>query len=134
MSLRDVDIRGALSNASRRLRGSERIRRLDALFRSLQGRIRRSTFWAAASVSWVVFGVLFAALQGLFGPASTLVLYPPFFWSLFALSAKRYHDVGKSPRWLSLLAIPVVGVAAVALELGVRRGSRGENRYGAEPR
>ena len=78
---------------------------------------------------WVAFAVLFAVLEGLFGRASTLVLYPPFFWSLFALSAKRYHDIGKSPRRLFELAIPVVGVVVVAFELGVRRGTRGRNCY-----
>ena len=120
------------TSTSRRLRAVEHIRRLDQLFRSPRGRIPRSTFWAAALSGWVAFAVLFAVLQGLVGRASTLVLYPPFFWSLFALSAKRYHDIGKSPRRLSQLAIPVLGVAVVAFELGVQRSMHGRNRYDLE--
>ena len=104
-----------------------------SLFARLRGRIPRSTYWRAVLFVWVAFIVAFLALEANVSRASTLALYPPLFWVLLALSAKRYHDLGRSAAWLLLLAIPLVGVAWVAFELGFRRGTRGENRYGPDP-
>ena len=41
-----------------------------------------------------------------------------------AVSARRLRDLGRSPRWLLLLALPFGGVALLAL-LGLARGSAG---------
>ena len=103
------------------------------LFGRFRGRIARSTYWYAVLFAWAAFIVAFLLLEGNVSRASTLVLYPPFFWAMFALAAKRYHDLGRSAAWLLLLAIPVVGVAWVVFELGFRRGTRGENRHGPDP-
>jgi uncharacterized membrane protein YhaH (DUF805 family) len=103
------------------------------LFFSPRGRISRGTFWLAACALGVAFIVLFVALEAIAGRASTLILYPPVFWAAFALAAKRYHDRDKSPLWLALLLIPILGVLWVAFELGCRRGTDGENRYGPDP-
>jgi uncharacterized membrane protein YhaH (DUF805 family) len=96
-------------------------------------RLPRSTFWLAIIAASLVFIVLFAGLDSLLGHGSTLVLYPPFFWMLFVLSSKRYHDLNRSAKWLLLLLIPLLGVLWVAAELAFRRGTAGENAYGADP-
>lgn len=103
------------------------------LFLRFRGRISRSTYWGAVLFIWVAFIVAFLALEANVSRASTLFLYPPFFWAMFVLAAKRYHDLGRSAAWLLLLLIPLVGVAWVAFELGFRRGTRGENRHGPDP-
>jgi uncharacterized membrane protein YhaH (DUF805 family) len=103
------------------------------LFARLRGRIPRSTYWRAMLFAWTAFIVAFLILDANVSRSSTLFLYPPFFWAMLALSAKRYHDLGRSAAWLLLLAIPLVGVVWVAFELGFRRGARGENRYGPDP-
>jgi uncharacterized membrane protein YhaH (DUF805 family) len=103
------------------------------LFLSPANRLPRSTFWSATIAVSLVFIVLFAGLDSLFGHGSTLVLYPPFFWILFVLCAKRYHDLNRSAKWLALLLIPLLGVLWVAAELAFRRGTAGENAYGADP-
>jgi uncharacterized membrane protein YhaH (DUF805 family) len=104
-----------------------------SLFARLRGRIPRSTYWRAMLFACAAFIVAFLFLDANVSRASTLFLYPPFLWVMLALSAKRYHDLGRSAAWLLLLAIPLVGVAWVAFELGFRRGTRGENRYGPDP-
>jgi uncharacterized membrane protein YhaH (DUF805 family) len=104
-----------------------------SLFGRLRGRIPRSTYWRAMIFASATFIVAFLVLEANVSRTSTLLVYPPFFWATLALSAKRYHDLGRSAAWLLLLAIPLVGVAWVAFELGFRRGTRGENRYGPDP-
>ena len=103
---------------------------LRRLFLSIRGRIPRSTFWFATLGAWTAFIVLFLALDAVFGRTGTLLLYPPLYWALFAVSVKRYHDLGTSAWWLLLLLLPIAGPAWVAIELGLRRGTRGDNRFG----
>lgn len=100
---------------------------------SPRGRIARSTYWFWSILVWVAFIALFSVLEAMLGRSSTLVLYPPFFWALFVLAAKRYHDLAKSPAWLLLLVIPVIGPLWVGIELGFRRGTQGENQFGTDP-
>ena len=99
-----------------------------------QGRVRRSTFWLAMSGLWAAFVLSFVLLEASLGRPSTLLLYPPFFWALGALLRKRLHDRDKSPAWLLLLLLPLLGPLWIAFELGLLRGSRGDNRYGPYPR
>src|SRR5437868_12217196 len=107
---------------------------LAALFFSTRGRLRRSTSWLASLALGAVFVFLFIALAATTGRPSTLVLYPPFFWALFCLASKRLHDRDKSALSLLLLVIPLLGPLWLALELGLLAGTRGENRYGLDPR
>lgn len=100
---------------------------------TLKGRIARSTFWLSWLTISLIFIVLYAGLDNLFGHSSTLLLYPVFFWMIFSLSVRRYHDLNRSTFWLLLLLIPIFGVLVVAMELLIRRGTAGENTYGADP-
>ena len=107
--------------------------RLLRLYFSPRGRIARSTYWTACIALGIAFVAAFIALESLFGRNSTLVLYPLLFWCAFALAAKRCHDRAKSPLWLLLLLIPVLGPLWWLIALGLRRGTLGENQYGHDP-
>ncbi len=110
------------------------MRRLGRLLFSFRGRITRSTFWAGFLSVGFVFVVLLTFLDTTLGRRSSLVLYPFLFWSLAALAVRRLHDRGRSPAWLLLLAVPLVGPLLLLGELGFRKGTPGENQYGQDPR
>src|SRR5882724_936705 len=95
-----------------------------------RGRISRSTYWHASLLIWCCFYIFYTALSRLFGPASTWLIYPPFFWSVFTLSSKRLHDVGKSGLWLALFLVPVLGPIYLFWQLLFRRGARVKNGFG----
>lgn len=99
----------------------------------MRGRISRFTYWSACIPAWLIFTVLFVFLESSFGRGSTLLLYPPFFWCLVALSVKRMHDRGRSPIWLIAVVVPLLGPLWLLVELGLRVGTPGENQYGADP-
>jgi uncharacterized membrane protein YhaH (DUF805 family) len=50
-----------------------------------------------------------------------------------AITIKRLHDRGRSGWFLSITAIPVVGVIWLAIEVGLLPGARGANRFGPDP-
>jgi uncharacterized membrane protein YhaH (DUF805 family) len=104
------------------------------VFLSFRGRLRRSSFGLASLGLICAFAGLFALMDAAIGRGSTLVLYPAFYWAALALCTKRLHDRGKSPFWLFLLLIPILGPLWTAIELALFRGTRGANRYGPDPR
>jgi uncharacterized membrane protein YhaH (DUF805 family) len=104
-----------------------------SLLFSFRGRLRRTTFWWSGTLLCVMFIVLFVFLDATFGRASTLFLYPPFFWIVAALAVKRMRDRGKPPAWLLIALIPVIGPLWLFVDLGLLRGTPGENHYGPDP-
>jgi len=103
------------------------------LLLSFSGRIPRSTFWVTTLLLALTFVLLLISIETVFGRTSSLVLYPPFFWAFAAIVAKRMRDRGKSPAWLLLVLIPLLGPLWLLVDLGVLRGTRGENQYGDDP-
>ncbi len=79
------------------------------------------------------FMTLFVLIERTGGRESTLLLYPPFYWSLLAVSIKRYHDLGRSGLWLLVFLVPLLGPAFVAFELALRGGAEVSNRFGEPP-
>jgi uncharacterized membrane protein YhaH (DUF805 family) len=106
---------------------------LDTFF-SFRGRLSRAAFWGASLLVLAVFVVLFVFLESAAGRTATWILYPPFLWSVLALSVKRLHDRAKSPWWLLIVAIPVLGPLWLFVSLYLRSGTPGENQYGHDPR
>ncbi len=104
-----------------------------SLLFSFRGRVPRSAFWWCGMLLCTAFIVLFVFLEAIFGRTSTLVLYPPFFWIAAALGVKRMRDRGKSPAWLLIALVPVVGPLWLLVDLGLLRGTPGENHYGPDP-
>ena len=98
-----------------------------------KGRIARATFWWTLVLAGAGFVVLFVFLDSILGRPATLALYPPFFWIAAAAAVKRMRDRGRSPAWLLAALVPVLGPLWLLLELGMLRGTPGENHYGPDP-
>lgn len=105
---------------------------------SLDGRIGRGMFWLGLLLAHLIaFAVVLAAgylhvrpfghEQNILFIAILVAAYP-----VLAVAWKRAHDRGL-PGWLALLCfIPYVGLA-MALYLGIAKGTPGSNAYGSDP-
>ncbi len=100
---------------------------------STRGRITRSAYWHLALLLACAFYVPYTLLYHLTGPVGTWVIYPPFYWCVWATSCKRLHDVGKSGWWLLLFLVPVLGPLFLAFQLLLRGSERKDNHFGPSP-
>jgi uncharacterized membrane protein YhaH (DUF805 family) len=113
---------------------------LSKLLFSFEGRIPRSTFWyytVALAVVSVLARVVDAAIAGQ-NPSSgygCVTVFAGFAGIVTGLAVvvKRCHDVDRSPWFLLVGLIPIVGQIWLLAELGFRRGTAGANGYGADP-
>lgn len=106
---------------------------------SINGRIRRSTFWAVIVPLFLVsFGLQIAIAVsvnkgGAVGLAVlALIFFVPAIWVAIATYVKRWHDLNKSGWMVLTLFIPFVNFL-ILLYLGVAPGTAGVNRFGEEP-
>ena len=97
-------------------------------------RLRRRSFLGTSLCASAVFVVLFVFVEGQLGHGATLALYPPFWLVIVFACAARMRDRGRSPFWLVLILVPVLGPAWLAVELLFRGGTEGVNQYGPDPR
>jgi len=126
-------------------------------FTSFEGRINRQKWWLGVIVltiaQWVimfVLGMFFGAAVpaevdpnamgygasfqlGAVGTIILLVIMIPFIWAGLALSAKRWHDRGKSAWWILIGLIPLIGAIWTLVENGFLKGTEGPNQYGPDP-
>lgn len=113
---------------------------------SFRGRIRRSTYWGATLCAFVVYiGVIVgvSVIEGAVARAgpqqlsvTPFIMLPVigvFYWVLFAVQAKRWHDRDKSGWWLLIQLVPILGPIWGFIEVGCLRGTIGPNRYGDDP-
>jgi uncharacterized membrane protein YhaH (DUF805 family) len=131
---------------------------LKVLF-SFRGRIPRSTYWIYSLPVNGLIALLFQRIKVLaearepvsgssalppLAPAGDgplvpwevvvlLLCYLPLLWMKLAVLAKRWHDQNRSANWLLVSFVPLVGMVINFLECGCNPGTRGENRYGADP-
>ncbi len=128
------------------------------LFFSFNGRINRAKWWVGILVLFVVQMVLWAILGTVFGLSAmgsfdpndaasadammeqmssmiipAMILFAVMIYPTLAVHAKRWHDRNKSGWWSLVMLIPMVGVIWLIVELGILRGTDGENRYGPDP-
>jgi uncharacterized membrane protein YhaH (DUF805 family) len=97
------------------------------------GRARRAEFWQFALINLVILIALdviglvakFPLLGGIYALA---VLLPG-----LAVTIRRLHDTDKSGWWYLIVLVPLVG-AIVLLVFTATEGTRGPNKYGADPK
>jgi uncharacterized membrane protein YhaH (DUF805 family) len=128
-----------------------------SLFTSFEGRINRQKWWLGLIVlviaQWVIMFVItmfFGASMptevdpntmgysasyrlGAVGTIILLIIMIPFIWASLALSAKRWHDRGKSAWWILIGLIPLIGAIWTLVENGFLKGTDGPNQYGPDP-
>ena len=111
----------------------------------VRGRASRNDWWEVAAFSLFAFGFpatvgYVCALEGeraigwalgAFGGAFLCGCVG--FFAILATSVRRLRDAGFSGRWLQWAFFPVVGWAILAVLLLFWPGTKGENRYGAQP-
>ncbi len=122
------------------------------LFTSFNGRIGRQQWWigliALVVAQWIVMmviGLVFGSMTA--EPAAngavpempvtalilSILVAIPFVWAGLALSAKRWHDRGKSAWWILINIVPVIGGIWALVENGFLKGTDGPNQYGPDP-
>ena len=106
------------------------------VFGALRGRVTRRTFW--------LYGVLALAGANLYGHAVLDIAGVPrertealvnllLLWPAIAVSAKRWQDRNRSPWWVLIVLVPVIGWLWALIDNGFVKGSAGPNRFGAAP-
>lgn len=103
-----------------------------------QGRASRSEYWLfflwcviLGAIAGVADMALSGGKPGLFGPCALFCTFANLIPNL-SLSFRRLHDTNRSAWWLFIACIPLVGALALFV-FTVLPGTRGENRFGAEP-
>src|SRR5882757_3574518 len=111
------------------------------LLASTEGRLRRSTYWAASLSLLVGTGllVLFSAILGRSGYKGwqSLVVLLALAIYLFCgvcLTVKRLHDRDMSGGWILVGLIPYIGPLFTFVVAGCLAGTDGSNSYGPDPR
>ena len=103
-------------------------------YATFDGRARRKEFWMFALFSFIVSLVLNLADKALFGFQILSGLYGlAVFLPGLAVSVRRLHDIDKSGWFVLLALIPFVG-AIVLLVFDCIEGTRGDNRFGGDPK
>lgn len=111
---------------------------------SFKGRIRRSDYWIGMILIFIGMVAVASLLAGLWRvdladrydlrasaiQAGVVLL---FMWPNLAVSVKRLHDRDQSGWWILLSFLPVIGNVWTLVNLGILRGTPGDNRYGEEP-
>ena len=120
------------------------------------GRITRSEYWKAMLIflgagilNGVVYYLLWMVIPGSVSEdgnySVTGVRAIPYLalgfgsfvfsvWAGICVNAKRCHDRNKSGWFMLVSLIPIIGVLWYAIEIPFLRGTRGPNRFGADPR
>jgi len=106
---------------------------LRALLLGLDGRIARRTWWlwaVAMPLGLSLYLTVVLRVLGLPPRGTDVAVNLLLLWPVLAVSAKRWHDRGKSGWWVLVALVPVIGWLWVLLENGLLRGDAGANRYG----
>jgi uncharacterized membrane protein YhaH (DUF805 family) len=107
-----------------------------SIFLSVRGRVSRRTFWLYGVVALLGMGLLCTALLGIAGVEQgriETIVNLLLVWPAIAVSAKRWQDRDRSPWWVLVTLIPVVGWAWALIDNGFVKGTPGSNRFGERP-
>lgn len=109
---------------------------LRALLFDFHGRIDRRTWWlwsVAVPLGTGLYLTVLLRVVGVSSRAADTAVNLVLLWPMIAISAKRWHDRGKSAWWVLVTLIPLVGWLWALLENGLLRGDPGPNRFGEPP-
>ena len=106
---------------------------------SFKGRINRTTWWMMQLLTLPIFIVASVITYNAYTVLSMpilitsvylipIVLILVLIWVSLAVTTKRLHDRDKSGWWLLINFIPIIAM----FELGFIKGTRGDNRFGAD--
>ncbi len=109
-------------------------------FAEFKGRSRRKEYWMFFLFG-IIVGVVTSILDIMLGSVESFGDNGPIngISSLFllvpsiAVAVRRLHDIDRSGWWFLLILIPVLGWIAL-LVFYVTEGTRGENRFGEDPK
>ena len=101
------------------------------LLLSFDGRINRTDFWKGVGIA-LAFSILLNLVASIL---TIMVVLSPLVslfttYMLLAVTAKRYHDQGKSGWWGCFWFIPAVGWLFIFIECGTVQGRMLKNQYG----
>lgn len=106
------------------------------IFLSVKGRVSRRTFWLYGVLALLGLGLLCTALLGIAGVEQgriEIIVNLLLVWPAIAVSAKRWQDRNRSPWWVLITLIPVIGWAWALIDNGFVPGTPGPNRFGEGP-
>ena len=100
------------------------------------GRIGRRTWWlwgVAAMLGLVIYFTVTLRVAGASPKVAEGLVNILLVWPALALTAKRWHDRGKSAWWVLVMLIPGIGWLWTLIECGFLKGTPGANRFGDVP-
>lgn len=106
------------------------------IFLSVRGRVSRRTFWLYGVAALLGLGLLGHALLGIAGVEQSRIegiVNLLLVWPAIAVSAKRWQDRDRSPWWVLVTLIPVIGWAWALIDNGFVPSTPGPNRFGGVP-
>jgi uncharacterized membrane protein YhaH (DUF805 family) len=132
------------SNVAPRIQADDPRLTLTQILFSWQGRIPRRQYWGASigiSLLFVFACFLLGAGMETVSPGSAetslelmiWLIIIPFYYVLFAITAKRWHDRDKSGWMNFIIFVPFIGPLWSLIECGFLRGTQGRNRFGSDP-
>ncbi len=121
------------------------------LFFGFQGRVRRSTWWLTRIAIMAALYLPLVIVSPLLRPTAAsgdsaispvmgvfvlvwIIAFIPAIWIDLAVTAKRWHDRGKSGWWTLISFIPLIGGIWMFIECGCLDGIHGSNRFGDSPK
>jgi uncharacterized membrane protein YhaH (DUF805 family) len=104
---------------------------------SFEGRVNRKPFWIF-NIVVSIFGIILNLLFGIdifleHSDTKAIIFYLIFLWPGLAVQAKRWHDRNKSALWILIELVPIIGGIWALIEIGVKEGTKGANRFGNDP-
>ncbi len=104
-------------------------------YATFSGRARRKEYWMFTLVHVLIALVLMAS-SGLIGPVGALLYMLYVLGTIvpsIALTVRRLQDQDKEWPWIFVSLIPFIGSIWLLILL-VTEGTKGENRFGADPK
>jgi uncharacterized membrane protein YhaH (DUF805 family) len=98
------------------------------------GRSQRKEYWMFGLFHGIIIFLLFLAPDGRDGvPALVGIYYLATLLPTLAVTFRRLHDMDRSGWWVCIQLVPILG-AIVLLVFLVTDGTKGDNRFGPDPK